>query len=118
MADWNKNNRACTTTWSTLRSLGQHKEVFSKSGSLPMKQLTFWNSTATAQMKDLQAKTLARQIDNVFLKIRKAKYEGGVNTDRAIGDMASVMINGEKTVGELAAVIDDDYTFWEEEVDE
>jgi hypothetical protein len=118
MADWNKNNRACTTTWSTLRVLAQHEEVFSRSGSLAMKQLTFWNPTVTAQMKDLQVQTLARQMDNVFRKIRKAKYESGVDTDRAIGDMTTVMINGDKTVSELASIIDDDYAFWGEEVDE
>ena len=118
MGNWTKDNRACLTTWSTLRTLDQHKEVFSKSGSLAMKQLAFWNSTATPGMRDLQAKALAGQMDSVFRNIRKANYGGGVNTERAIADMTTVMSDGDKTVSELASVIDQDYEFREEQADE
>ncbi len=115
MCTWNKNNRACTTTWTTLRVLDQNMKVFNDSGEVKMSNLTFWNPTASSEMRKFQATSLANQIDNVFILIRKAKYENNVTKEKAITDITNTFINENKTICDLAEVIDSDYLFWGEE---
>jgi hypothetical protein len=114
MLEWSKNNRACTTTWTTLRVLDQNGRTFDKSGPVKMEQLTFWNKAASAQMRKLQAQTLSTQIDNVFRLIRGAKYESGVTRAQAIAGMVATMTDAEKTIADLAEVNDASYQFWGE----
>lgn len=115
---WNRNNRACTTTWTTLRVLDQIDEVFKDSGDVRMSELTFWNQAASADMRKLQATTIANQMDNIFRLIRRATYEEGVTREKAVSDMVNIMANEDKTVSDLSEVIDTDYLFWGEEKDE
>ncbi len=118
MANWNKNNRACTTTWTTLRVLDQNNKVFKESGNVKMASLTFWNTTASDDMRKLQANTIAKQMDNIFLQIRRAKYEEGVTKEKSVNDMVAALTTEEKTISELAEIIDADYIFWGEVTDE
>lgn len=115
MCTWNKNNRACTTTWTTLRVLDQNKKVFKDSGEVKMPELTFWNPAASAEMRKLQAASLANQIDNVFIMIRKAKYEENITKEKAITGITNALINEENTICNLAEIVDADYLFWGEE---
>jgi hypothetical protein len=114
MADWTKNNRACTTTWTTLRVLDQNDKVFNDSGNVKMSGLTFWNAAASADMRKLQATTLATQMDNTFRMIRKANFEAGVTKEAAIAAMIDILTTEDKTISDLAAAIDEKYLFWEE----
>ena len=100
MANWSKNNRACKTTWTTLRVLEQNSKAFVDTGDVTMKDLTYWNATATADMREFQAEVLATQIDNVFRLIRKARYEDGVDKEKAVSDMSGVL----KSEGCLVAI--------------
>jgi hypothetical protein len=118
MANWNKNNRACTTTWTTLRVLDQNRKVFKESGEVTMTGLTFWNPTASAEMRKIQATTLADEMDKTFLRVRKAKYEEGIDREKALKDMVGILISEEKAISDLAEIIDADYQFWGEETDE
>lgn len=118
MADWSPNNRACTTTWSTLKILAQNSKPFIKSGGLRMDQLTYWNPTASSEMRKVQATTLANQMDNVFTLVRGAKYEKKVTKEKAIASMTDVLVDSEMTVTDLAAVCNDQYVFWGENVNE
>ncbi len=79
-----------------------------------MDQLTFWNPTASSEMRKVQATTLATQMDNVFTLVRGAKYEKKVTKGNAIARMTDVLIDSEMTVADLAAACDDQYLFWEE----
>lgn len=115
MCTWNKNNRACTTTWTTLRVLDQNMKIFNDSGTVKMSNLTFWNPTASADMRKFQATALANQMDNVFRLIRRAKYENDVTKEKAVTDITNTLINEDKTICNLAEVIDVDYLFWGEE---
>ena len=118
MAIWSKNNRACTTTWTTLRVLDQLDEVFKDSGDLLMSELGFWNDAASADIRKQQASALASQMDNVFRLIRRAKYEWHVGRKRAVSGMVGVLTDSEATVSQLAEVIDRMYMFWGEDSDE
>ena len=115
MSDWSKNNLACTTTWTTLMVLEQLHEVFSKSGTLTMKDLAYWNNAASAEMRKIQATTIAHQTDNIFIKLRGAKYEAGSTQQKAVDEMVTTMTDETKTVSDLAAINDSNYLFLGEE---
>ena len=114
MADWSVNNRACTSTWMALRLLAQHKKVFGKTGELTMPQLAFWNSATSDEMRDVQARTLAIQLNNIFRAIDGATLEAGVKEADAISEMEALLVDEEKTVADLAEVNDSNYRFFGE----
>ncbi len=115
MAIWSRNNRACTTTWITLRVLDQNDRVFKDSGVVKMSELTFWNQAASTEMRKLQASTLANQMDNMFRHIRGAQYEEGVTREKAVADMVNTLTTENRNIADLAAVNDANYLFWGEE---
>lgn len=115
---WNKNNRACTTTWITLKVLDQNHKVFVDSGTVKMDELNYWNPGDSPSARDLKANALSIQIDNVLRMIRKAKYEKGVDNDKAIGDTANSLKNSKLTISQLAEIMDNNYLFWREGTDE
>ena len=116
MSDWNSNNRACTTTWTTLRVLGQisKRRTFNTTGPLKMTELTFWASTGSGQARTTAAKTLSIQMHNVFTMLRGASLESGITQAKAIETMVGVLKDKDKTVADLAEMNDASYLFWRE----
>lgn len=118
MAEWSKNNRACKTTWFTLFVLNQSDKSFKESGDIKINELTFWNQSSSAEMRQSQARALCIQLHNNFTLIRRAKLEGGVDKEKAIGDMFNILMDDTKSLKELAAVVDNNYLFLGEKTDE
>ena len=118
MIEWNNNNLACLKTWIHLKVLDQHNSVFWNAGELTMNQLTFWNLAASSELRSVAAKTICTQLDNMFRMIDKAGYEAGNDTANAIESMHIVLTDSDKTVAELASVIDDNYKFRSESDDD
>lgn len=114
MSTWSKNNRACTTTWTTLIVLDQIKETFKDSGIKKMSDLTFWNKAASSEMRKIMATTLSIQIDNIFTMVRGAKYESGRTKEMAIADILDLLQKEDKTVADLAKTNDKNYLMWQE----
>lgn len=116
MADWNANNRACTTTWTTLRVMGQIPQdmVFNNAGDVKISELTYWGEMTSADMRQTQARTLAIMMDNIFRMIRGAKYEEGKTNQQAVEAIINTLLNGEKIVADLAEINDANYYFWKE----
>ncbi|UFS61882.1 hypothetical protein LOH54_09465 [Sulfurimonas sp. HSL-3221] len=115
MAYWSKNNRACTTTWSTLMLLEQLDTVFREAGELKIKELTFFNQTSSGDQRKAAARTLAIQMDNVFREVRGATYEEDITGEQAIDSMLKVLTTPEATVSDLAEKCDISYNFYGEE---
>ena len=112
MFTWSKNNRACTTTWSTLLILDQISAAFNDSGLLKIQDFTFWNKTGSTEMRQLMATTLATQMDNIFTMIRGAQYESTVTKEIAINGMINILTGGAQTVSDLAEFNNNSYAFW------
>jgi len=112
MGNWNKNNDACTSTWVTLKLLNQNDSNFTNSEKKKMNELTFWNSASTNDLRLIQAKTLAIQMDNIFTQVDGAVYENDSNKEKAIDGIVNILINSEKTISDLAEVNDANYLFW------
>jgi hypothetical protein len=114
MSDWSNNNLSCISTWIGLRILEQNKKTFDKSGDVAMKSLAFWNAAATQEMRTLQARTIGKQLDNVFRLIDGAEYEDGVTGTQAVRDMAKILADADQTIADLASANDRNYRFWGE----
>ena len=114
MADWTKNNRACTTLWTTLYTMQQLSTNFDDSGELKMNDLTFFNALGSSDLLKQQAMIIADQLDNVFRNARGAKYEANFDRTKAIGNMAEILTVEDKQVKDLASTVDAAYNFWGE----
>ena len=114
MSNWNKNNRACTTLWSTLFTMNQLSTNFDNSGSLKMRDLTYYNNLSIGDLLSQDAEIIADQLDNVFRHARGAKFESGIDHSKALSDMIQVLSKSEKSVEDLAEAIDALYFFWGE----
>lgn len=114
MGKWDTNARANETLWTTLYLLNQLFTNYKESGSLAMKDLTFYNPLVSSDFRRNQALMLADQLDNVFRMGRGAIFEPGVERGDAILKITGLMTDGEKTVEDLAELVDDLYKFWQE----
>jgi phage terminase large subunit-like protein len=114
MADWSGNNRACETTWTTLYIMHQLITNFDESGDLQIKDLTFFNPLNSSPLRMQEAGVIADHIDKVFIQARGAVYEEGITQNDAINALVNILIDGEKTVSDLAKVADENYLFWQE----
>ncbi|OGU33126.1 MAG: hypothetical protein A2057_02430 [Ignavibacteria bacterium GWA2_35_9] len=111
MPEWNNNNLACLKTWIHLKVLNQYDKVFKDAGSLKMNQLTFWNQSASSELRSIAAKTICIQLDNMFRLHDKATYESGSNLELATENMHNIMTNEDNTIADLAFIVDDNYKF-------
>jgi hypothetical protein len=114
MTNWTKNNRACTTLWTTLYNMKQLQSNFEVSGQLKMQDLTFYNVLSSSDLRNQEAKIIADQLDNIFRIGRGAKYESGVTRSDAMIAMVEILTDDSKLVEELATKIDNQYLFWGE----
>ena len=114
MADWSKNNLSCRTTWLALRILEQSKKVFSKSATVRMDQLLFWNAADSAAMRTAKARTIAIQLDNIFTLSAEARYEANSNKQTAIAAMVEILTDAGQTIADLASANDENYLFFGE----
>lgn len=114
MSNWSKNNRACTTLWTSLHSMEQLKNNFAESGDLNIRELTFYNALSTTEFRKQQAMMIAEELDNIFRNGRGASYEAACSRTQAISAMLEVLSDENKLLSELALAVDECYAFWGE----
>src|SRR5215212_10998299 len=111
MADWSPDKSSCLSTWMALRVLEQSSLVFPKSGLVPMRELAFWSTVASEAMRNLEAHTLAKEMDNIFRLIDGATLAPGATIATAVDFITAILVDGNRTVAELAEVNDQLYHF-------
>ncbi|MBL0357360.1 MAG: hypothetical protein IPP72_10965 [Chitinophagaceae bacterium] len=111
MAIWTSNNLACVNLWSTLYIMKQHKKTFKKAEKLKMKELLFFNPLLTEDELKFEAAGIADFLDIVFKNTYGGKYEDGIDKAKAVNHLVDTLIEGDKTMADLAAAVDDDYNF-------
>jgi hypothetical protein len=109
--NWTNNNLACVNSWAFLRVLKQFKNVFGDAGTLKMRQFTYWDPSASPDVRRTAALGLASQLDNMFINGVGAKYEPGYNRTKAVTAMADVLVSADKTLCEFSATVDEAYRF-------
>jgi hypothetical protein len=112
MADWSKNHIAQFETWNFFSRNKQTKVAFDKAETLKVESLKFFNLAASADARSVLAGALASAMDNYF---RRKPIEAGYEKDRSWGnvipELAAVLTDGKRTLGDLAKVVDEAYDF-------
>lgn len=111
MSTWSRNHLECVNTWFALRMLEQTRRPFKTAGAQKMKTLLFFNPTSTADTRRDAARTLARQLHNVFVDGLGAGIESGSTRTRAVSGMVAVLVDAKQTVAALAEINDRNYRF-------
>lgn len=76
-----------------------------------MRELFFWNSAADEQIRRAAAKALADQIDDTFIRLRRAAYHQGVDSSAARFMLKTCLSDGDLTLTVLADKVDEYYKF-------
>jgi hypothetical protein len=110
---WSNNNAACVNTWFCLSKqvLGQIDASFDDAATLAMPELAYWNELAGVDNRKVEAAALADILTKLFTNMLGAKYEPGQNYASAVVAMTTVLADENKTVCELAAVVDELHHF-------
>ena len=110
---WSNNNAACVNTWFCLSKgvLGQLDATFAEAETSKMSDLEFFNDLAPGDNLAGEAEALADVLTKLFTNVLGASYEKGQNYASAVHAMGTVLADGEKTVCELAAVVDELHHF-------
>ena len=110
---WSNNNTACVNTWFCLSKdvLGQVDASFDDAATLEMPDLAYWNDLAGDDNRKVEAAALADILTKLFTNMLAAKYEPGQNYASAVVAMTIVLTDADKTVCELAAVVDELHHF-------
>ena len=112
---WSNNNVACTNTWFCLSKeiLGQLDASFDQAETLKMSQLAFWNDLAPAN-REIEAGSIADMLTKLFTNMLGAAYEPGHNFATASLALTGILTDPDRTVCELAAVVDEQHRFLNE----
>jgi hypothetical protein len=109
--EWSNNNLADVYTWFNLKQLNQHSEDFDSCQKLTIKQLAFYNELASVAAKRLAAEALAIPLVNLYQSIGKADFEKGMTKDKSKDSLIAILMDGTKTIVELATVADSCFHF-------
>ena len=109
---WSNNNAACANTWFCLSKdiMGQLDVDFKHAETFKMSQLAFWNDVAPGN-REIEAGSIADMLTKLFTNMLSASYEPGHNFASAVLAMTQILTDANKTVCELAAVVDEQHRF-------
>jgi hypothetical protein len=109
---WSNNNAACVNTWFCLSKdlMGQLGVAFDDAPTVKVSELAFWNSLSPGT-REVEAQSIADMLTKLFTNMIGAAYEPGQNYASAVIALTSVLTNGDKTICELAAVVDEQHRF-------
>ncbi|MCP3914527.1 MAG: hypothetical protein GY711_03095 [bacterium] len=109
MAAWSNKKPNCVVTWGTLAVLGESTRSFPTSGDVKVRRFTYW--VPDEDMRSTRARTLAVQMDNTFRNLFDTRFEDGVRKTKAIVAITGLLLEGDKTMNDLAELNDDLYRF-------
>lgn len=107
---WTNEKMAHVDTWFTLFRINQLVAPFPDAGKIKMSELTFYNPTASQDHLKIEATLVANAVDQLFTAFG-VKLENNVSRNAALTAMIEVLMNGNKTIEELAEVNDGNYLF-------
>lgn len=113
---WTTTKRACKALYFSLQRANQIDLLteFDDAGKRTMKDLLFFNTHASDELRRQEAIILAFRLNNEFVGIYKATFETNKNEADSISAMSDLLQMGAKTVEELCDVVDACYKFSDE----
>ena len=101
-------------TWLVLMQLDQHREQSMGDKALKIKDLALHKDYSGPEDRRGAAEALAVPLMNLYSALGKAGLDGGVTMAQAKQMIVGVLLDGEKTVLDLAAVLEKCYQFPDE----
>lgn len=110
---WSNNNMACLAVWTiySQKVLGQHDEPFDPVGELTIGELPFFNKIPTIGNQVLEAEAMADMTVKYCQHPLGADFESGQNYASSLLALAEILKDPDKTLTELAAVVDEMMAF-------
>ncbi|XVJ67463.1 MAG: hypothetical protein HEQ40_15315 [Lacibacter sp.] len=114
---WTTDKRACKALYFSLQRANQIDLLteFDAAGKLKMKDLLFYNTHASEDLRRQEAIILSFRLNNEFVKIYKAKFEKNQTEPLSISKMSEQLQKKDKTVEDLCDVVDACYKFKDEQ---
>ena len=111
---WTNNSAACLVTWKCLgdQLLSQFTTAakFEDAGTVQMSGLALWKNL-NAETRKAEAGSMADMITKISTTFFKADYEPGQNYGSAVEAIKTILLAKDKTVCELAAVVDEQHKY-------
>ncbi len=98
------------TTWAVLVALGQIKKRYTESPTIRVQQLTFWQPGTPNVQRLVAISQLAESLDRLY----RSPLIGAARLaprDKALHDLAEVLVIGTNTVSTIAETADRLYAF-------
>ncbi len=113
---WSNNNAACANIWFCLSKdlMGQLTVGFDEAETIKMSELAFWNKEG-GENRETEAEEIADMLTKMFTNMLGATYEPGHDSASAVLAMTQILTDADKTVCELAAVVDEQHRFLTEQ---
>jgi len=109
---WNSNNRAHTSLWGfEIWDHAQEDVGFKEVGDWGANFIIKLAAGDGSQMRSDKARTHAEKLDGAFISMFRASYEQGENRTSAIIGMEKLLVDSDKTMSDLADVVDEKYKF-------
>ncbi len=96
-------------TWFVLMQLDQHRKDVADCRSMKIRELAFYSGHEGPDDRRRAAEALALPLMNLYSALGKTALERGVSMDQAKQMIVGVLLDGEKTVTDLAAALDECY---------
>src|SRR5436853_3910642 len=106
---WSSDNLAQSVTWLLLANYADLTAKFSDAQGVKMSTLAFLNPTSSPEMQEKGAMNIAAIFDRSFTTDFGATFQDDWSTPRAVDEMTSIMKDKDKTVGDLAAKVQQIY---------
>lgn len=101
-------------TWFVLMQLDQHHEQSMGDTALKIKDLAFHKEHTGPEDRQRAAEALALPLMNLYSALGKAGLDNSVTMDQAKDLIVGILLDGEKTVLDLAAIFGKCYRFPDE----
>ncbi len=117
MAEW-KTNIACGSAYKTLANLHQfnpEKLSFDKAGSTKLKRLSYYpSSSSDSEWIETSAVLLTQQYAQMVARNYVLRPQGSATWKEAMKAMRDVLVDGDNTIADFAAAVDDVIRFEDE----
>ena len=110
---WIESSDTCVAVYGALTTLQQidDQTTFDDAGPIQMKDLFYYNSTASDSINQAKAGALARVMESTFANAYAADYKGNYDKEKAIDALCAILIQTDKKVEDLSDAADLIYTF-------
>ncbi|MDP9048678.1 MAG: hypothetical protein M3N14_11110 [Bacteroidota bacterium] len=110
---WAGSSDVCISVYGALQTLHQidSQTTVDAAGPLRMQDLQFYNTTASGDINNASALSIAKLIDVTLANSFAASYQPNIDTNGAVNGMVATLQDAGKTVENLSDAVAELYAF-------